>query len=118
MDTREDMDYTLQLLRKGYRNLVGYRLVVDQQFAKAGGMTSERTIEKSDKDAERLARRYPGVVEVQQKQYKESVPRKEVRVAWRKAFVSKNSRPEETELMRKLLTKWGLDSTRNKKELL
>ena len=118
IDTREDMDYTLQLLRKGFRNLVSYRLLVDQTFAKAGGMTEERTIKKSDRDAVKLAERYPGVVEVIEKAYKASIPRKEVRVAWRKAFRSKNSRPEETKLMRAMLERWGIDTTRNLKELL
>lgn len=115
--TREDMDYTLQLLQMGYRNMVSYRLLVDQQYAKAGGMTEERTIEKSNKDAEKLARRYPGIVQVQEKAYKASIPRKEVRVAWRKAFNNKASSKQETAMMRALLKKWGMDTTRNLKEL-
>jgi hypothetical protein len=118
MGTREDMDYTLQLLQLGYRNIVSYRLLVDQQFAKHGGMTEERTIEKSDRDAEKLAKRYPGIVEVQQKAYKDSIPRKEVRVAWRKAFNKEASRESENKMTAALLKKWGIDTTRNKNELL
>jgi hypothetical protein len=118
IDTREDMDYTLQLFQRGFRNLVNYRLLVDQQFAKAGGMTEERTVEKSDKDAIRLAKRYPGFVDVIQKAYKQSVPRKEVRVAWRKAFNKEASSKQERELMRRLLNKWDLATTRNLNELL
>lgn len=118
MDTREDMDYTLQLLQKGFRNLVSYRLLVDQTFAKAGGMTEERTIEKSNKDAHRLAKRYEGIVEAVEKQYKESIPRTEVRVAWRKAFNKEASSKQETALMRHLLEKWDLATTRNIKELI
>lgn len=116
--TREDMDYTLQLFQMGYRNLINYRLVVDQTFAKNGGMTEERTIERSDKDAVRLAKRYPGLVEVIQKNYKESVPRKEVRVSWRKSFNKEAASKHENAMMAKLLHKWGIDTTRNKKELL
>lgn len=116
--TREDMDYTLQLFKMGYRNIVGYSLVVDQSFAKAGGMTEERTIKRSDKDAELLAERYPKVVKVEQKQYKESIPRKEVRIDWKSAYNKKRSSDEERELTRRLLDKWGQATTRTVKEVL
>ena len=116
--TREDMDYTLQLLQKGYRNLVNYKLLVDQTYAKAGGMTEERTIERSNKDALRLAKRYPGLVRTVEKEYTHSIPRMEVVVAWRKAFESKNGSKSEKKRTRRLLEKWGMDSTRNLKELL
>ena len=115
--TREDMDYTLQLLRKGYRNLVNYRLVIGQAYAKAGGMTEERTIERSDRDAELLARRYKGIVKVEEKQYTHSIPRKEVRVNWKDAFNPELSSEEETKLTRTLLKKWGQDTTRNMRVL-
>lgn len=116
--TREDMDYTLQLLQKGYRNLVNYRLLVDQTYAKAGGMTEERTIERSNKDAFKLAKRFPGLVATKEKEYKQSIPRVEVVVAWRKAFVAAKSSPEERKRTKKLLKKWGMDSARNVKELV
>lgn len=116
--TREDMDYTLQLFRKGYRNLVNFRLVVDQYFDKPGGMRNERTIEQSDKDALKLAKWFPKYVRVVEKNYKQSIPRKEVQVDWKKAYNKGASSREEYLLTKKLLTKWGLLDNRTRRLIL
>jgi hypothetical protein len=85
--TREDFDYTLQLLRKGYPNAVYGYFCVDQRYDKDGGCKAEgRTVERSNADAERLAALHPGLIRIVEKQYKTSVPRKEVVVSWAKAF--------------------------------
>jgi hypothetical protein len=79
IETREDMDITLQLLRKGYPNAVWNTTVTDQRgYDAPGGCTDERTIESSNADADRLAELHPGYVRVVEKAYKASVPRKEV----------------------------------------
>jgi hypothetical protein len=50
VETREDMDVTLQLLRKGYPNAVWQTTVNDQRkYDAPGGCTNERTIERSNK---------------------------------------------------------------------
>lgn len=91
IETREDMDYTLQLLKKGFPNMVDGRIAVDQVrgFGAEGGCSEERTIERSNADALRLAEFHPGVVSVKEKKYLASIPRLEVRCEWKRAFVPK-----------------------------
>jgi hypothetical protein len=87
INTREDFDYTLQLLRRGFPNAVYGFFCVDQKYDKSGGCKAEgRTVELSNADAERLAALHPGLIRIVEKDYKTSVPRKEVVVAWAKAF--------------------------------
>lgn len=88
IETREDFDITLQLLRKGFPNSVSYTYYTDQMFAKAGGCTGERTMERSNADAYKLAELHPGYVVAEQKDYvsKVAIPRVEVRCAWVKAY--------------------------------
>lgn len=87
IETREDMDITLQLLRKGYPNAIWNTTVNDQRkFDAPGGATGERTMERSNMDAVKLAELHPGYVSVVDKAYKASVPRKEVVVQWQKAY--------------------------------
>jgi len=87
IETREDMDLTLQLLRKGYPNAIWHTTVNDQRkFDAPGGATNERPIERSNADAEFLARLHPGYVSTVQKDYKASVPRIEVICQWQKAL--------------------------------
>jgi hypothetical protein len=87
IETREDMDLTLQLLRKGYPNAVWNTTVNDQRkFDAPGGASSERTIERSNADAYKLAELHPGYVTIVDKNYKASVPRKEVIIQWKKAL--------------------------------
>ena len=65
IQTREDMDVTLQLLRKGYPNAVWHTTVNDQRkYDAPGGATNERTIERSNADAHQLAALHPGYVSV------------------------------------------------------
>lgn len=88
IETREDMDVTLQLLRAGFPNAVYHTLVVDQAggYAARGGCEGERTIERSNADADRLAELHPGLVRVTEKAYGTSIPRKEVVCSWQKAL--------------------------------
>jgi hypothetical protein len=87
IETREDMDLTLQLLRKGYPNAIWQTTVNDQRkYDAPGGATNERTIESSNADAKKLAELHPGYVNTVQKEYKASVPRIEVVCQWQKAL--------------------------------
>ena len=87
IQTREDMDVTLQLLRKGYPNAVWHTTVNDQRkYDAPGGATNERTIERSNADAHQLAALHPGYVSVGARDYKASVPRMEVICQWGKAL--------------------------------
>jgi hypothetical protein len=87
IETREDMDITLQLLRKGYPNAVWNTTATDQRgYAAPGGCTNERTMERSNADAHRLAALHPGYVRIVDKPYKASVPRKEVVCQWQRAL--------------------------------
>jgi hypothetical protein len=87
IETREDMDLTLQLLRKGYPNAVWHTTVADQRMYNApGGATNERTIESSNADAHKLATFHLGFVSVVEKAYKASVPRNEVVCQWQEAL--------------------------------
>jgi hypothetical protein len=87
LETREDMILSLQLLLKGYPNAIWNTTVVDQkEFGGTGGAAIERTMERSNDDAEKFAQLFPGYVSVVQKAYKSSIPRKEVMVQWVKAL--------------------------------
>lgn len=86
IEHREDMDYTLQLMRHGFENRVLAEVCVDQTYAGPGGARLERTMETSNADAEKLARLHPGYVKVVEKEYKQSIPRKEVICYWKKAI--------------------------------
>lgn len=87
---REDMDLTLQLLKRGWRNVVDFSVAADQVtgFAAKGGCSEERSIESSNAAAHRLAELHPGLVKVVQKAYEGSVQREEVVVQWKKAYRS------------------------------
>ncbi len=86
IETREDFDYTLQLLRQGYPNAVQCDICVDQKYNMKGGCSSQRTVEASNADADKLAELHPGYVKVVEKEYLASVPRREVTVQWKKAL--------------------------------
>lgn len=88
INTREDMDVALQLLRKGFPNVITHDFCVGQKsYAAPGGCDIERTTEKSDADAYKLAELHPGFVKVVQKEYL-GHPRKEVVVQWKRALGS------------------------------
>lgn len=86
IETREDMDVSLQLLRKGLPNVVNYSFAVDQKFGAPGGASLERDFARSNEDAKRLAELHPGLVRVVEKDYSVSVKRLEVVVSWEKAL--------------------------------
>jgi hypothetical protein len=87
IETREDMDVTLQLLLKGYPNAIWTTTVNDQRkYDAPGGATNERTVESSNADARRLAELHPGYVSTVERAYKASVPRIEVVIQWKKAL--------------------------------
>jgi len=93
IETREDMDTCLQLLRKGFPNAVSYTYHFDQKFGAPGGASSERDFTRANKDAHTLARYHPGFVKVIQKDdsgrqglSEEARTRLEVVVQWVKAF--------------------------------
>lgn len=87
VDFREDFDYTLQLLKAGFPNVVAADVAVSPAtYHSAGGCWEERTVEKSNAAAELLAELHPGLVRVADKEYKSSLPRKEVVISWKKAY--------------------------------
>jgi hypothetical protein len=87
IETREDYDVTLQLLRKGYPNAVWHTTVNDQRNSYApGGCSIYRTMESSNADAYKLQRLHPGYVSVRKKTYKSSPARLEVICQWQKAL--------------------------------
>jgi hypothetical protein len=90
---REDMELSLQLLLKGYPNAIWTQTVTDQReygggkkFDKTGGCGIERTVEKSNAEAKKLAELFPGYVSITQREYEASIPRLEVIVQWQKAL--------------------------------
>jgi hypothetical protein len=85
IETREDMDITLQLLRKGYPNAVWHTTVNDQKSDAPGGCSTYRTTESWNADAYKLARLHPGYVSVVERTYEQST-RLEVICKWQKAL--------------------------------
>ena len=86
---REDFNIALRLLRLGYHNeLFCDACVNPASYNAPGGASTERSIEQSNAEAEKLARLHPGLVRVVDKTYTSSVPRKEVVIQWKKAMKS------------------------------
>ena len=87
-----DFDVTLQLLRKGFPNLVLAHWCQNQGSSNApGGCSATRTIESLREAAESLARRHTPFVKLVTKQTKTAWgggERTDVQVAWKKAFKS------------------------------
>lgn len=91
IENREDMDITLQLLRKGYPNAINHEICGGQWgYGKGGsgggGCAGQRTVETANADAHKLAEFHPGYVRVVEKAYNFSVPRLEVVCSWAKAL--------------------------------
>lgn len=89
---QEDFDVTLQLLRKGYANVVLCNWVHGQgQSGAAGGCSHFRTDELHDANAKKLAALHPEFVKVVTKETKGAWGgrvRLDVHVQWKKAFAS------------------------------
>jgi hypothetical protein len=86
VELRQDYCIALQLLLKGYPNAIWQTTVVDQKHDAPGGCSTYRTVEMSNAEAERLAKVFPDYVSVVERDYKGSVPRKEVICQWQKAL--------------------------------
>ncbi len=95
IEHREDMDYALQLLRAGLPNKVCFTIACDQTYNAPGGASLERTMEASNADADKLAALHPGLVRVVEKEYRASIPRREVVVSWKKAYESSQVQPSD-----------------------
>jgi hypothetical protein len=93
----EDFDVTLQLLRKGYPNLIINHFVHNQNGSgNEGGCSEFRTLESHAENCHTLANElHPGYVSVVQKHTKTSwggnTTRTDVRISWKAAY---NSSPE------------------------
>lgn len=86
INLKEDFDYNLQLLRRGYDNFLIYdTFVAPGAYGEAGGCTDERVLAGHDASAIRLQELHPELVTVVDKNY-QGVPRKEVRVKWKLAL--------------------------------
>lgn len=89
---QEDFDVTLQLLRKGYKNLVLCEWVNGQGSSGAkGGCSHFRTIEMHNDNVRKLANLHPGFVSIVEKQTKGAwggQARLDVMVQWKKAYLS------------------------------
>ena len=89
---QEDFDVTLQLLRKGYPNLVLCEWVNGQGTSNAkGGCSTFRTIEMHNENVRRLAEIHHPFVSIVEKQTKGAwggKARLDVMVQWKKAYLS------------------------------
>lgn len=89
---QEDFDVTLQLLRKGFPNLVLCEWVQGQGTSNAdGGCSHFRTIEMHNENAKNLHLLHPDFVKIVRKQTKgawNGQPRLDVAVQWKKAYAS------------------------------
>ena len=92
IDTKQDFDMTLQLLRKGYKNAVLYSVAHNQPRSNnTGGCSVYRDPEMMDRCSHELAALHPDFVKVVEKQTKTSWGggiRTDVRIAWKKAYES------------------------------
>lgn len=83
MDVFEDIDYTLQMLRKGIPLAVCYDVVVEQKEADAtGGVTEERDLGMIERDFEMLQSFHPDYVK---RKERGNHPAAITRISWAKA---------------------------------
>ncbi len=87
---REDFHVVLSLLRKGYECHNYVELLNNEYgtFGAAGGCSGERSMEYSDAQCFALQKLHPAFVKVVDRKYTTTAVRKEVVVAWKKAFES------------------------------
>lgn len=93
IDTKQDFDVTLQLLRKGYSNYVTYMYGQGQAAGSgsSGGCAAYRNHEMMTRCAEELAALHPGFVRIKEKETKTSFGggvRKDVTISWKSAYES------------------------------
>lgn len=90
IETREDFDYTLQLLQRGYPNAICAEILFSQTINATGGISTYRTVESSNAEALQLEEFHPGIVRAVDRKYKtqksEFGTRKEVICYWKKAY--------------------------------
>jgi hypothetical protein len=89
---QDDFDITLQLLKKGYQNLIVGWMVHNQSGSGAAGGASEyRDIAKHNESIKKLAALHPGLVTVVTKHTKVAwggQPRLDVICQWKKAYTT------------------------------
>jgi hypothetical protein len=92
VDVMEDFDVTLQLLRKGYQNMVITAYANDQRMTQmAGGCSDYRTHAVHEASAKKLAKLHPEFVKLRTKENKtggEFAKRTEVTISWKAAYES------------------------------
>lgn len=88
VQVREDFHVTLSMLRAGQQGHSYMELLNNEygSFGSVGGCSNERSMELSDEQCQVLAKLHPGFVKVVDRAYKGSIPRKEVVVAWKRAY--------------------------------
>ncbi len=91
IELREDFDYTLQLLKKGFPNTICSEILFSQTINAEGGVSTYRTTEYNNEEAKRLEALHPGVVKAINRKYKtqgksDFGERIEVICYWKKAF--------------------------------
>lgn len=98
LDTKQDFDMTLQLLRAGFENIVSYGFAQGQWRSSnaPGGCSEYRTQDMMSRCAEELAELHPGFVKVVTKRTKTAWRdfgnvRKDVICYWQKAYRSSDS---------------------------
>jgi len=86
----EDFYITLDALTKGYPNIIIYDYCFLYAHNTAGGNSTNRTLDRHARSAQMLARRFPGLVRLVQKEGKwgtqEMDSRTEIQAQWKKAF--------------------------------
>lgn len=87
---REDFHVTLCMLKAGQQGHNYVELLNNEYgaFNSAGGASTERTMEFSNAQCDLLAKLHHPFVKVMDRAYKGSIPRKEVVIAWKKAYAS------------------------------
>jgi hypothetical protein len=91
---REDFHVVLSMLRAGEQGHSFCELLNNEygSFGAPGGCSGERDMTLSDAQCFRLQELHPGFVKVVDREYKGSIPRKEVVVSWKKAYESSTAK--------------------------
>lgn len=91
LEIAEDFDYTLQLLRKGYKNIVYFHWAQNHKgTGTKGGCSTWRTVELHNENMKKLQALHPEFVRLEEKTYEKTktsmATRIEAVMSWKKAF--------------------------------
>ena len=84
--TAEDYETNLQLLKKGFKNIIFTDFTASEKTGAPGGCATYRTLDMHNKSQLELHERHPDVVKIREKKTKDDKIRLDLTIYWKKAY--------------------------------